>query len=161
MPNMLYTYTPGGSVLNHTFLWRVPDDFSVEAARSVNQQVVCKLMDGLPVYHTRAMKQEFMSNYGLLMSGTKAFVLRSIYHELTKDASASRTSSKEEIDQRAEESLDSEDLDIIIDLRELNQGCVAKYEVFWTKYSEYISECTTVPERRHGDICFMPKAISV
>ena len=27
--------------------------------------------------------------------------------------------------------------------------------------SEYISECTAVPERRHGDICFMATVISV
>ena len=27
--------------------------------------------------------------------------------------------------------------------------------------SIYISECTTVPERRHGEVCFMAKTISV
>ena len=161
VPVMLYTYTPGGSVLNHNFIWRVPDDFSVEAALSVNQQVVCKLMDGLPVYHTRAMKQEFISHYGLLMSGVKPFVLRSIYRELTNDASGSRTNNEEDIDERVKEAIASEDLDIIVDMRELNQGHVAKYDVFWTKCSEYISECTAVPERRHGDICFMSKALSV
>lgn len=55
----------------------------------------------------------------------------------------------------------SEDLEIMIDMRELNQGRVAKYDTFWAKCSEYISECTAVQERRHGDICFMAKAISI
>jgi len=127
VPVVLYTYTPKSSVLNHHFVWRVPDSFSVEAALSVNQEVVCKIMDGLPVYHTRAMKQEFVSQYGLHMSGTKPFMLRSIYHELTKDASVSRTTEEEEVDQIVKEALDSEDMDIIIDLRELNEGRAAKY----------------------------------
>ena len=69
VPCMMYTYSPGGSILNHSFLWRLPDDFSLEAALSVNQQVVAKVMEGLPVYHTRAMKKEFVSHYGLLMAG--------------------------------------------------------------------------------------------
>ena len=71
VPSMMYTYSPGGSVLNHTFLWRLPNDFSPEAALSTNQQVVAKLMEGLPVFHTRAMKREFVSHYGLLMAGVK------------------------------------------------------------------------------------------
>lgn len=52
VPSMMYTYSPGGSVMNHVFVWRVADDFSVEAALSVNQQVVANIMDGLPVYHS-------------------------------------------------------------------------------------------------------------
>ena len=29
-------------------------------------------------------------------------------------------------------------VDVVVDLRELNKGCEAKYELFWTKYSEQI-----------------------
>ena len=78
VPSMMNTYSPGGSVLNHTFLWRLPNDFSPEAALSTNQQVVTKLMEGLPVFHTRAMKGEFVSHHGLLMAGAKPYVLRYI-----------------------------------------------------------------------------------
>ena len=45
VPTMLYTYTPGGSVLNQSFLWRVPDNFSVQDSLSLNQRVVSKLND--------------------------------------------------------------------------------------------------------------------
>lgn len=100
-------------------------------------------MDQLPVYHTRAMKQEFINHYGLLMSGTKPYVLRSIYRELTKDASCSRM---QEVDQTVQKVLSLEDVDIIVDLREMNEGREAKYELFWTKCSEYISECTAVQD---------------
>jgi hypothetical protein len=161
VPSMMYTYSPGGSVLNHTFLWRLPEDFSLEAALSTNQQVVAKLMEGLPVYHTRAMKREFISHCGLLMAGVKPYMLRSIYRELTNDASGSRSSKEGDIDERVKEALRSEDLDVIIDLRETNEGRVGKYDIFWEKCSEYISECTAIPERRHGEVCFMAKAISV
>lgn len=95
------------------------------------------------------------------MDGTKSYVLRSVYRELTGDASGSRTSSEEEVDKRVNEVLTSEDTDLIIDLRELNEGVPSKYNIFWEKCSEYISECTAVPERRHGDVCFMATAISV
>ena len=160
VPTMMYTYSPGGSVLNHTFIWRLPDDSSVEATVSVNQQVVCKLNERLPVFHTRAMKKEFVTHYGLFMAGVMPYLLRSIYRELTNDASGSRTTKEEDIDERIKEALSSEDLDIIIDMRELNEGRVAKYDTFWGKCAEFISECSAVPERRHGEVCFMAKAIS-
>ena len=89
VPTMLYTYSPGSSVLNHNFIWRLPDDCAIEACLSLNQQLVCKIMDQLPVFHTRAMKQELINHYGLLMSGIKSYVLRSIYTELTNDVSCS------------------------------------------------------------------------
>ena len=69
--------------------------------------------------------------------------------------------SKEEVDERVKEVLSSEDIDIIIDLRELNEGAASKYKLFRDKCSEYISKCTAVPERRHGDVCFMATVISV
>ena len=83
VPTMMYTYSPGGSILNHTLIWRLPDDFSVEATVSINQQVVCKLNERLPVFHTGAMKKEFVTHYGLFMPGVKPYLLRSIYRELT------------------------------------------------------------------------------
>ena len=30
------------------------------------------------------------------------------------------------------------DVDVVVDLRELNKGCEAKYELFWTKCSEQL-----------------------
>lgn len=125
-------------MISHNFLWRLPDDFSVQqsACLSQNQRAVAKLMDTLPIYHTRAMKREFISHYGSLMSGTKPFVLRSIYRELTGDASSSRTYDEEQVDKRLREALDSEDFDVIIDMRELNEGRTAKYDEFWKKCQE-------------------------
>ena len=43
----------------------------------------------------------------------------------------------------------------------MNEGRVGKYDIFWENCAEYISECSAVPERCHGEVCFMAKAISV
>ena len=67
VPTMLYTYTPRGSVLHQIFLWRVPDNFSIQDSLSLNQKVVSKLNDDMPVYHTRAMRKEFICHYGYFM----------------------------------------------------------------------------------------------
>jgi len=46
VPTILYTYTPGGFVLNQIFLWRVPNNFSIQD--SLNQKIVSKLNDDMP-----------------------------------------------------------------------------------------------------------------
>ena len=115
----------------------------------------------LPVYHTRAMKREFVNHYGSLMSGTKPYILHSIYRELTGDASGSRTYDEAQVDVRLKEVLELEDFEVIVDLRELNEGRTSKYDEFWAKCAAYFSETSAVQERRHGDICFMAKPISV
>ena len=98
MAIVLYTHSPGGSILSQHFVWRVPDDFSVEAALSENQRVTDKLKRDFPVYHTRAMRKEFMNAYGRFTNNTKPVVLRSIYRELTGDASGSSTLSEADVD---------------------------------------------------------------
>ena len=47
---VLYTHSPGGSILSQPFIWRVPDDYDVEAALTLNQEVIEKLKPNLPVY---------------------------------------------------------------------------------------------------------------
>ena len=71
VPCMMYTYSPGGSILNHTFLWRLPDYNSVEACVSINQQVVSKLNE---IFHTQAMKKQFVSHYGLFVPEVKPYL---------------------------------------------------------------------------------------
>jgi len=62
---VLCTHTLGGSVLSQHFLWRVPDYFCVEAALSENQRVIDKLKQDFQVYHTQAMRKEFVNIYSL------------------------------------------------------------------------------------------------
>jgi len=63
-----------------------------------------------------------MNAYGRFTNNTKPVVLRSIFRELTGDASGSSTLSEAEVDKRLKEALLFEDVDIIVDLHELNEG---------------------------------------
>lgn len=158
--SVLFTQSTGGSVLSQHFIWRVPDDFSVEAGLTENQKVIDKLKQGFPVYHTRAMRKKFVSSYGRFMNNTKPVVLRAVYRELTGDSSASNTLTDSEIDARLKVAVSMEDVDILVDLRDLNEGRKGKYDVFWSKCKELLQETTAVPDRRHGEISYMAKAIS-
>ena len=137
---VLCTHTLGDSVLSQHFLWRVRDDFCVEAALSENQRVIYKLKQDFQVYHTWVMRKEFVNTYGRFTNSMKPVVLCSIYKELTWDASGSSTSDEAVIDKRLKEALSFEDVDIIVDLRELNEGRSGKYDIFWTKCKEYLQE---------------------
>lgn len=72
---VLFTYTPGGSVLNHHFIWRVPESFDVDAAVGENQHVVDEIKTQLPVFHTRAMERDFMDMYGRLSNSCRPYML--------------------------------------------------------------------------------------
>ena len=115
----------------------------------------------IPIYHTRAMKQEFYYLIGRVSPESKPYILRSIYHSLSGDSSTSRTSAEEEIDIRLLEILKAEVPDIVVHLLELNTNKSDRFDIFWLKCSEYLSECTCVQERRHGTMVFMAKAISI
>ena len=65
------------------------------------------------------------------MTGVKPYVLRNLYHELTHDASGSRTS-QGDIDEYVKQVLESKDHDVIVHLREMNEGRAAKYDNFGT-----------------------------
>ena len=95
------------------------------------------------------------------MQGAKLYELRAVYRELTKDCSTSWTFDEQQVDDRVKEALTLEDMDVLVDLRHQNEGRAAQYDVFRTKCTEYISECSAVHERRHGDISYMATAISV
>ena len=58
--DVLYTHSPGGSILSQHFVWRVPDDFCFEAALTENWEVIERLKCDLPVYHTRALRNEYL-----------------------------------------------------------------------------------------------------
>ena len=69
--------------------------------------------------------------------------------------------SEAEVVARVHEALETEDLDILIDLRHQNTNQSDKYEVFWTCALTFLNENTAVHERRHDQATYMAKAISV
>ena len=73
----------------------------------------------------------------------------------------SLTTAEEELDERLREALEMEDQDLMVDLRELNKGHSDMFAVFWEKMNVYLNESSAVHERRHGEVTYMAKAVSV
>jgi hypothetical protein len=146
-----YTYT--GSKEHLVFLWQVPADSSEKEILDQNAKISCNLLKTLPKFHTRAMRQEFLSLFGRSIHSRAAF-LREAYRRLTGDCSASITSAENEVDKRVAEILDTENSDLIWDLRVNNSGRPELYTAFLEECQKYISQKVevAVDDRRHDKV---------
>lgn len=70
-----------------------------------------------PTYSTRAMRGEFVQCYGRF-THDKPALLRELYRRLTGDSSSSDNATEAEVDEQVSQLLDSEDPNLIWDLRE-------------------------------------------
>lgn len=146
-----YTYTASRNHLH--FLWRVPSDSPESDFLDRSMKVRDELRKSCPVYHSRAMKREFVQLFGKL-THSKPAILREVYHHLTGDCSASSNLTEDEIDRRIAQLVDSEDPDLVLDLRSNNQGRPETYQVFLHYCKQYIDIQveTAVDDRRHDTI---------
>lgn len=91
-----------------------------------------------PVYHSRAMRHEFVNLFGKLTHCKSAF-LREIYRRLTGDCSASSNLPENEVDNRLNQLIEDEDPDLIWDLRVNNDGRPEMYTTFLEFCQKYIN----------------------
>ena len=68
-----------------------------------------------------AMRREFIHSFGTVTHSNPAF-LREAYRRLTEDSSASSNATETEVDARIAHLLDTEDPDLVWDLRVNNSG---------------------------------------
>ena len=148
-------YSPGGSWRTCVFFWKVPNDGT---DRQLSDRVAAVLKQNMPTFHTRAMKAEFRSRFGNVAKITPA---RAIYCFLTDDSSANDNAISNTLDIRMAVAINSEDPDLAVNLREMNEGHPEKYEVFWEALGSYLEKHMAAQERRHGDVGYIPVAISV
>ena len=123
-----FSYT-GCSTHLH-WIWKIPVDDSESVTMSKYSEITSNLRSELPVYHSRAAKREFISLFGQC-TGLKPGLLRNIYRRLTGDASSSCNATEAEIDKRVKQMLDTEDADVIWDLRNSNSRS--------DEYDEYLA----------------------
>ena len=158
-PVELYSYSYGNNLGTLWYAWKVPYDSS---ERDVNKskQLMRVIDSNVKVYHTREMRRQFVSRYGLVCEA-KQSVLVNMYQFLTGDGSA--TSISKDVMERLEFMLDSQDPDVVFDLRVNNPGRPEVYSEFWSRVRELINEHSlkAVDDRRHGHICHMAVAFSV
>lgn len=80
------------------------------------------------------------------------------------DQSASNSAEQTQVDNRIQQIIDMEDLDVLPDLRALNSSQhKSKFDRFWEECQKFLSEDlgTGVDDRRHGNITHLARAISI
>ena len=83
MKCVICTKSFGANVGNNWYIWKIPLHVTLENALSENQCVVADIISQFPKYHTRCMRKEFISKFGLFSPTTRPYILRQMYKELT------------------------------------------------------------------------------
>ena len=78
------------------------------------------------------------------------------------DTSSSENADQASVDERIRLIIDTQDPNLVDDLRHLNSGRPPKYDLFWDQCNKYLEEVveTPVDERRHGEVTHLAKALS-
>ena len=69
-------YSPGSNIGNVHFLWKVPDDTTILDCFEQSVASIESAKQQLPVFHTRAMRQEMFIKIGRVSQAVKPSVLR-------------------------------------------------------------------------------------
>lgn len=155
---VLLTYSVGGNITDYHFLWKTKN--TEEETLLHSNKLLAEIKKEMPVFHPRALKRMFISRFGTFTNNTPKYVLRDIYKELTNDHSASHDLPTLELDLRLQEALDSQDPDLIVDLRSLNSDGSDRYAVFWEHMEKYINDMSAVHERRQTTVGYLAVALS-
>ena len=155
-PVDILKYSPGGSIGNVMFVWRVPLSRTESQMMTDAIQQTVRLKPQLSEYHTRQQRIDFASTYSSVVK-ISPVIRRSLYSELTGDATASPNPS---MDGQLRLALLGESPDLVYDLRRLNSGRIPSFETFSEKMGEVIEEWVAADERRHG-IAHMSEYLSL
>ena len=159
---VLYTYSTGNNKGNYHFLWLISPDSSADEVQSQKAALIQTLNADMPTFHSRVMRQNFISLFGR-MANVKPAYLREIYHELTRDCSAASSEIEYHVNECVRQVLKLKDPDLVVDLRQHNKGHSSKYMEFWEACENYIQGNieTAVDDRRHDPIEHLAVAMSV
>lgn len=139
------------------FVWSVNKD----GIDHEQQQLSCiKTIDKtIPQYHSKLVKSAFIKVAAKLnVTSSKA---RALFNIATNDAGAASNEVVKAVDERLAEALQTEDADIVLDLRSLNKR-PRVYDPFFDAAAKYIESAveTAVDDRRHGNISHLAVAMS-
>ena len=94
--------------------------------------------------------------FGRISPAVKPAVLRRIYRALTGDSSVSNNMQEVEIDECVLQivSMEPEDPNTIVDLREVKHETRSKFEVFWGEAQKFINDDlgVAVDDRCHNEV---------
>lgn len=99
--------------------WRIPGDPSkYDPAKTKQMTTLVELT--IPEYHTREMRKQFCEQFGLVVNAKPAVLLIEMYQFLTSDCS--RSTIGYHVSQKLKFMLDSQDPEVVFDMRDVNQG---------------------------------------
>ncbi|XP_070563443.1 uncharacterized protein [Ptychodera flava] len=154
----LYGYHSGSQYGSLWFVWKSMPLTDMEKSN----KVIHEIGKNLPVYHTRAMKREFMSRFSLVVKVSPT-ILNEMYYFLTGDHSVPSHEISKSVRERLKVILDGNDPDIAVDMRKINEGRPSVFDRFWAEVDKLLEEeaSQAVDDRRHGTVCFTSTAMSV
>lgn len=141
----VFCYHYGNNLGSLWYAWRIPSD-PAKYDPNKTQQKITQIKQNVKLYHSREMRRQFAERFGLVLNA-KPSVITELYQFLTGDSSA--TSISDDVRRKLRFLLDSQDPEVIYDLRDVNPGRPQIYEPFW-------QEC-----RRYGTVCHFAFAFSV
>ncbi|CAB4488681.1 unnamed protein product [Rhizophagus irregularis] len=159
-----YTYHHG-NIQNSVYVWRIGINVNEQDMINKHYTIRNNLKQTLQVYHTRAMRKEFLDTVELYIGKVEKARMRYIYSVWLQDSAASINSETQDIDDRVEVMFELGDPDLITDFREINEGRLPKYDVFWEYSSKYLKgiaqeSVLAVDDRRHDIFQHLAVAIS-
>ncbi|CAJ0825552.1 4992_t:CDS:2 [Entrophospora sp. SA101] len=96
------------------------------------------------------------------LSLSSSSVMKVLYQDLTGDVSKPNDEQSKDIQERMKLMLDTQDPDIMIDLRKTIGERSTKFDIFWDEMEDYFNENSpSVHERSHTTTLYMPIAMSV
>ena len=155
----VYTYHHGNNLGSLWYAWQVPSNPELYDPNK-SQQMISWIQQNISQYHSREMRRQFCHRFGLILKA-RSSVMMELYQFLTGDVSV--TTIEEHVKQKLKFMLDSQDPEVVYDLRDINPGRPEMYKPFWDEVKALINEksLAAVDSRRHGTTCHMAFAFSV
>ena len=142
-------YDPGGSSSTVKYLWKVPSNISDTELMTSTTRITEALKPKLYEFHTRQMRKDFAQKFSSIAGVTiPPYLMRSIYAELTLDASSDQNP---EVDQRARLAILGDDPELVIDMRHLNKGRPDDtFDAFFQELEKEVQSIMAADEGRHN-----------
>ncbi|CAJ0895890.1 20155_t:CDS:2, partial [Entrophospora sp. SA101] len=155
----MYRYYHGNYLGTLNFVWKISQ--INEHDKNKETRNISKIYEEIPIYFTRQMKKSVINKYSLLIKASSS-VMKVLYQDLTGDVSKPNDEQSKDIQERIKLMLDTQDPDIMIDLRKTIGERSTKFDIFWDEMEDYFNENSpSVHERRYTTTLYMPIAMSV
>ncbi|GES90525.1 hypothetical protein GLOIN_2v1782174 [Rhizophagus clarus] len=157
-----YTYHHG-NIQNSVYLWRIDNNTNEEELVNKHYKIRNNLKQTIRIYHTRAMRKEFIDTVELCIGKVEKARIHYIYFTWLEDSSASVNLVTQNIDDQVLLIFELGDPELITDLREINKDRIFKYDLFWEyalKYLEVLKICPlniSTPSLQWIHLQFWPK----